>query len=320
MKLVTYDELPESSDSGRAVVQMAAFGGFPPRRTIEAWRRRSSRIADYVGVFAVDRGEVVGQAFVERFPYTFPHATETIAGIAGVATRLDRARTGLARKILVEIHRREREAGIAYATLWTNRSWGAHRLYDDLGYRDIYVPPMAVRVGPPARQPRARSRVRPGRPDDAEAMDELHDRFGAARWGFAHREHGINRLVVRTRELRPKEQVLVAVADGRPVGYATVDSTPFRTHCGELVASSERVRDRLVSAVEARAGTGVVAFRDGVVDTMGARFLRRGYAVATAGWVVLMGMPFSGPRNRAAVLREFGADSAKFLCFSGDRF
>ncbi len=153
MKLVGFDELPDSYDSDRALVQLAAFGGFLNRRRIDLWRRRTSVFADYFGIFAVDAGTVVGQTFVLRIPYTFPHGTESISGIAGVATRLDHARTGVARRILEEVHRREREAGIGYSTLWTNRSWGAHRLYEKLGYRDVYAPPGAVRV-PPARSPR----------------------------------------------------------------------------------------------------------------------------------------------------------------------
>jgi GNAT superfamily N-acetyltransferase len=320
VKLVTYDELPQSTDPGRALVHMAAFGGFPGRRSVETWRRRSSRITEYVGVFAVDRGEVLGHAYVERFPFAFPHGTETISGIAGVATRLDRARSGVAREILEEIHRRERESGLSYATLWTNRSWGAHRLYEKLGYRDLYAPPFAVRVGAGRRGRPSSVRVRAARLSDVDAIEEAHDRYGARRWGFARRERGTIRLAAVTRELDLKTHVLVAEVDRRVVGYAMVDSSRFRTHCGELVATSAAVRARLIDAVEARAGTGAVAFRDGVVDAMGPFLRRRGYAVAPAGWNGLMGLPYSRTRGRAEVVREFGSGSPKFLCFAGDHF
>src|SRR5271155_5205513 len=233
MKLLTYDELPESTDSGRAMVHVAAFGGFPSRRAIATWRRQSSRLAEYVGVFAVDRGEVIGQAWVERFPYTFPSGMEIISGIAGVATRRDRARSGVARRILEDIHRRERESGISHSTLWTNGSWGAHRLYEELGYRDIYQPPFAARVGPSVPRPPRGSRIRAGRLSDLDAIEEVHARFAADRWGFATRERGLSRLFVRVGDFQPRKQLLVASANGRVSGYAVVESTPFRTICGE---------------------------------------------------------------------------------------
>jgi predicted N-acetyltransferase YhbS len=320
VKLLTYDELPESTDSGRALVHMAAFGGFPGRRDTALWRRRTSRLAEYVGVFAVDRGVVVGQAYAERFAYTFPHGTETVTGIAGVTTRLDRNRSGVARQILEEIHRRERESGISYTTLWTNRSWGAHRLYDTLGYRDLYEPPFAVRVGAAHRTPGTSLRVRRARRSDVEAMEVLHERMGTGHLGFARRERGMFRLAVATGDLRPKDQALVAVQDGDVVGYAIVESTPARTHCGELVALSARVRNRLVDAVESRAGSGAIAFRDGVVGLVGARLRGRGYVVAAAGWTGLMGMAYAKTWGRAEAVREFGSGSPKFLCLTGDRF
>jgi GNAT superfamily N-acetyltransferase len=320
MKLLTFDELPESADAGRAMVHMAAFGGFLPRKTVATWRRRSSFVPDYVGIFAVERGQVLGQVFVQRFAYTFPHGTETVSGPAGVATRRDFARAGIARRMLEEVHRREREEGIAYSTLWTNRSWGAHRLYDELGYRDIYEPPFAVHVGPRPRPSPSKIRVRGGRRADIEALESLHERFAAGRWGFAHRERGRLTLAADTHEVRLKEQFLVAVERGVPVGYAQVDVTPFRTVCGELVARPPRVRARLAEAVEARAGAGAVAFRDSVVDTLRPRLRRRGYVEAPAGWFGLMGMPFGRTARRATVVRAFGAGSSKFLCFTGDRF
>ena len=320
LKLLTYDELPESYDASRAIVHLAAFGGFPSRRIIDLWRRGTARFAEYVGVFAVAQETVVGQTFVQRISYTFPQGTETVAGLAGVATRVDHARTGLARRILEEVHRREREAGITHSILWTNRSWGAQRLYERLGYRDVYRPPWAARTGP---FPHARGSLRGTRPaqkSDLEEVEDLHARFARNRWGFAHRPSGFVRTAVAAGELRPRDQLLVARDRGRLLGYAAYESSRSRTICGELVTTSASGRARLVAGLEARAGRSTLAFRDGVVDSIAPWLQRRQYATAAAGWFGLMGTTFGRPRAEDELVREFGTHDPRFLCFTGDRF
>ncbi len=319
MKLLTFDELPETYDPGRALVSLAAFGEARHRRTVDRWRRRTSRLAEYAGVFAVDRGVVVAQAFVERFPYTFPHGTETVSGLAGVTTRLDHARAGIARRVLQEVHRREREAGIRYATLWTNRSWSAHQLYEELGYRDVYTPPLAVRILPPRRRRSDGGKVRAARHSDLREIERLHAQSGEGRWGFAKRVDGFARVAAADGEFRLKD-TLVAPGRGRPSGYALFHSDRNRISCGELVASSALGRASLVASLEARARSGLITLRDGVVDDLGPELRRRGYVIASAGWFGLMGTELGRERSRAYLVREFGTHDSRFRCFSGDRF
>ena len=320
MRFLTFDELPESTDSGRALVNLAAFGSVAERRGIDLWRRRTSALSDYVGVFAVEHGIVVGQTFVFRIPFAFPHGTEIVSGLAGVSTRLDRARSGIAHRILDEVHRREREAGIGYCTLWTNRSWGAHRLYEKIGYRDIYTPPIAVRVPDPPRKSASDRTVRPGRRTDLPEIEALHARFAEGRRGFARRVPGIARVAAAAGELRPKEQVLVMVDNGRLSGYAVVDASRNRIVCGELVALSAARRVSMARSLENRAGGAAVVFRDSVVPDLDMWLRRRSYAVAPAGWFGLMGWEIGRTRSSSALVREFGTEDPRFLCMSGDRF
>lgn len=320
MKLVSYDELPASYDPGRALIHLAAFGGYPDRRSIDLWRRRTSWLADYVGVFAVEEGMVVGQTFVQRIPFTFADRTETVSGIAGVSTRLDHARSGVARRILQEVHRREREAGIRYSTLWTNRSWGAHRLYEQLGYRDVYAPPWAVRIRPALRRHTRKKGVRPGRVTDLAQIEELHSEYARGRLGFAHRPPGFARVAAAAGELRPREEMLVSTEGGRLFGYAMFDSNRNRTVCGELVGRSAAVRARLAASVEARTRAGPTAFRDGAVPEMGSWLRERHYTIAPAGWVGLMATEFGRERSQVQLERELGTRDRRFLCLAGDRF
>jgi GNAT superfamily N-acetyltransferase len=321
MRFLTFDELTPSMDAERLLVHLSTLGGAADRRSVAVWRRRSNIFAEYVGVFAVEAGHVVGQTLVKRLPYTFPGGTEVIGAIASVGTRPDRARAGVARQILEEVHRREREAGIRYVALWTNRSWGAHRLYEKLGYRDVYAFPWAVR--PPRaignrRHPEIK--VRPAHPGDLSELERLHDRRAAGRIGFCRRPKRLLHTASATGELTPQKALIVAPARGRIEGYADLVSTPVRTVCGELVAESLAIRVSLVAAVELRAKGTAVAFQHTPVADTPELFRHRGYATMTAGWYVLMAGGLDRPMSSRAAIATFATHDRRFLCLSGDRF
>ncbi len=112
MRFRTYDELTPSMEVDRSLLHLAAFNGVFARRSVDIWRRRAKAFAEYVGLFAEERGRLVGQMFVLRIALTLPSGRETVTGIAGVGTRPDRGGTGVARRLLTEAHHREKEAGI----------------------------------------------------------------------------------------------------------------------------------------------------------------------------------------------------------------
>jgi GNAT superfamily N-acetyltransferase len=321
VRFLTFDELTRSMEADRLLVHLSALGGAADRRAIAAWRRRSNAYAEYVGIFAVEGGHVVGQTIVERLPYTFPDGTEAIGAIASVGTRPDRARAGVARKILTEVHRREREAGIRHVALWTNRSWGAHRLYESLGYRDVYAYPWAVRPPLAVRRRKVRSRgVRAVRPKDLPELERLHDRMAEGRIGFCHRPRHLLQTAAAMHEVTPRTELIVAQTRRRIAGYAHLQATPERTVCGELVAESNRTRTSLVAEVERRAGELAVAFQHTPVSDTPEMFRRRGYTVMDAGWYVLMAGALDREWSARSAIARFGTNDPKFLCLAGDRF
>lgn len=321
MRFLTFDELSPSMDRERLLVHLAALGGATDRRAVGIWRRRSDLYSEYVGVFAVERGRVLGQTLVKRLSYTFPDGTEKIGAIASVGTRPDRARRGIARQILEEVHRREREAGIRYVALWTNRSWGAHRLYQQLGYRDLYAYPWAVHAprGRPSRRRRG-GVVRPGQRGELSALDRLHDRWAEGRLGFCRRPKRFFRISVPTRDLDAAKDLIVAREAGRITGYAVLQSTSIRTVCGELVATSARARDALVVEIERRARATRVAFQHSPVTDFPGYFRRRGYVSLIAGWYVLMGAELGRHWSSDTAVARFASHDPRFLCLAGDRF
>jgi GNAT superfamily N-acetyltransferase len=321
VRFATYDELTPGQEVDRALLQLAAFGGAFPARAIELWRRRSKTLADYVGLFAIDRGRVVGQAYVLRIPFTFRDGVEIVSGLAGVTTRPDRGRTGIARRVLEEIHQREREAGVRYITLWTNRSWGAHRLYELLGYRDVYSSPWAVRYGPTGHGPGSRPRgIRPARRSDLGRLERLHAAQARGRLGFCRPAPGYLRTAAAAGEVVPGEELLVAGNGGRVGGYAHIERSRLRTICGELVASSSVARRALIEGVLRSSRGAPVAFQHSVVTDHPELFRPPTYSLAPSAWLLFMAAPLGAAWTTGQAIQRFATTDPRFLCHAGDRF
>jgi GNAT superfamily N-acetyltransferase len=320
MRLVTYDELPESAEAGRQLVHYASFGGGFPRSEVATWRARSRALADYVGVFAVEGSEVVGQTYVQRRPYAFPDGEELLSAVVAVGTRPDRGHRGIAGRILEEVHRRERDAGLAHIALWTNRSWGAHRLYERLGYRDVYHPPSAVRAAAP-RPPSSRIRgVGTAAPSEFAALGELHERFARGRLGFVRRPAGELGAAVATGDIDAAKELVVLRRRRRVAGYARVRRGRSLLQCGELVGRTPALADVLRRAVERIAPRIPIAFGNSVVGDRAAELRSEGYRTLGTNWYVLMGRSLDRELTASGAVREFGTRDPRFLCFSGDRF
>lgn len=321
MRLLTYDELTPPMEGDRTLLHLAAFGGTFPRRSIALWRNRSEMLADYVGLFAVERDHLVGQLYVQRLPYRFREGTETISGLAGVATRPDRGRTRIARALLVEAQARERANGASFITLWTNRSWGAHRLYETLGFRDVYSSPWAVHDGVVPR-PRKSGRigVRPARITDLSEIEDLHARLATGRLGFCRGPRGHLRTATQAGEIDPGKELLVARGAGELLGYAHLETNRYRTICGELVATSSAARRALVEGV-GRAGKGApFAFQHTPVTDFPLLFGPPAYATSTRAWWGFMGKALGREWAAGEAVRKFATDDPRFLCLGGDRF
>jgi GNAT superfamily N-acetyltransferase len=319
MRFLTYDELTPSMEADRALIHITSFRGAYPRRSIELERRRTKSFADYVGVFAEERGHLLGQTFVLRVPYTFPEGTELVSGVAAVATRPDRGREGVARAILKEVHRREREAGVRFSILWTNRSWGAHGLYEELGYRDVYSSPWSARL-PSDTVPRRPRGIRPARIEDLADIERLHAQQAEGRLGFLRKPNGYLTVWAAEGDLDPPKELIVLREAKRVRGYAFVESDPHRTLCGELVATSRASRHALVSEVQRRAKRTAYAFGNTPLRDAPELFRGHGFSVVPNGWHVLMASALSRGWSPRAATSQFATYDRRFLCMRGDTF
>jgi GNAT superfamily N-acetyltransferase len=318
MQLRTLDEIGPGLELSRLLLHSAAFG-VTTREHFEIYRK-SGLLADYAAIFAVEGGEVIGQTIVFRFPYRFPDGAGTLAGIAAVTTRPDRARRHVAQRIFQEIHERERAAGVDHVALWTNSSWGAHRLYERLGYRDVWFPLTAARLVPKRGPSTRRSSIRWARRRDLRALDELHDRVCADRLGFAvHAGHGLA-VDMDLGYLTPKEELRVYWKGSRPEGYASVSVSKARAECWELVAASTEARDALLADAERRARGKFLSLDCSSAADHEKALRARGYRVLRQGWYPFMGTSLRRRLTAKSAIAEFGTGDPRFVCFRSDRF
>jgi len=317
MRILTYEELSPELERDRSVVNMAAFGSVFSREYIELLRRLGF-VSEYVGVFAVERNRVLGHIFVLRIPFAFPAGPETISGIAAVGTRPDVGRTGVARALLTDAHRREREAGLRHAALWTNRSWGAHGLYEKLGYRDVYSSPAVVL--PPGGGGRRGPTLHFAKPSDLDEIDRLHNRMAEGRLGYCYRPVGTLRADRRLHYIDPATDILVARRRGRLAGYATVDRSPRRVICGEIVATAGITKRSLIAGVERVAKGLPCAFQHTPVRDSPELFRSRGSLTIPVSWYGMLGANLSREWTTKEAVREFATQDPRFICLAGDLF
>ncbi|MCI4340540.1 MAG: GNAT family N-acetyltransferase [Thermoplasmata archaeon] len=314
-----FDDLPAGSEAARAALTLTAFQAFPDRTMIEEYRRRGGPLADYVGLFAVDGRRLLGQALVYRFRYRGAGPARMSEGVALVATRPDAARRGVARQILQEFHRRARERGVTDVFLWTNPSWGAHRLYEELGYVDIYSPPYALRSVPRRPRPSRGFAVGPARPAELPRLEGLFRKSVRSARGFVARparflrtEVGLGRFDVST--------ILVARTEDRPVGYAIFRRHRSTVTCGELVAPDAPVRAALIDAVTERAAGAVCGFCLSSVAASDRILTQRGFDTRVPEWLTLMGSRLGERMSPEEAIARFATRDPSFSCMVGDGF
>ena len=318
MRILSFDELSEAQDRSRALVSMAAFGNVFDRERVETYRRRLKCFSEYVAVFAVNRDDVLGQVFVLRLPFEFPDGSGQISAIASVGTRPDVGRTGVAETLLREVHHREREAGLRVAALWTNRSWGAHHLYEKIGYRDVYSPPWVVRL-PSSRRP-PKPPIRFATPADLDGIERLHRQLARERLGHRERPAGWLRVDAQLGYVDPATDLLVRREGRELVGYAHLDRTGRRIICGELLATSTEVTRELIAGVAWAAHPLPWAFQHTLV-TDNPLMLREPASVhGRLGWYVMMGCDLSRDWTVREAEERFGTRDSRFICLAGDRF
>lgn len=272
--------------------------------------------ADYAGIYAVENDEILSAVRVLRLPYTSPEGVHQIAGIQGVVTRRDNGRKGLARRLLLEVHEREKAAGSAYSLLWTSRGQVAHSLYESLGYRDVYTPELAALQKGNGRSQTSRYTLNGMEKDGTRTLEELHRRSTERRLGFTPRPPGIVSSLIHLGFL-PGDLHTIR-RDGELVGYALLQKRSTWCSLDEFVLSTETPLEDVLPILETAAQGGWFVIRNTSVRDALPLLRKRGYHFSGFAYYSLLALSLQG--HRGGVAAETGTESPRFTCQQLDYF
>lgn len=311
-----HDELAPSMEVRVHLLDMSA--GWAPMgfKSLTEARRLGYPAADYVGVYAVEGREVLSEVRVIRLPFiTLEGATGIVSGIQGVATRRDHSGKGLARKLLEEVHRREKASGIAFALLWTGHAMVAHRLYASMGYIDVHTPKIAMRsCGAGRRTPGYE--LRKMRAEDSATIAALHSEATKGRIGFTPREAGLLRSLFELGFVR-RESIRMILLDGREVGYAMLERNPRWTRFDEVVFCRGANQADVLELLESEAPNRWLLLRNTFVQDASPLLRKRDYTLSDHAYYGLLAAPLEGSTNN---LRALGTSDSRFSCQYLDYF
>lgn len=282
--------------SDRLLPQLVTFGasdGDPPQDAgvIRRLRKMGHPASDYWGVYAVEGDQLLSRVETLHLAFTGRAGPQTVLGISDVLTRPSAVGRGFARTLLREVHRREVARGRTWSFLWTHRTWGAHRLYLELGYRDVYSPVHALRHIPRGMRPTPPSGYRwsVARERDAGRLERLVETANRDRLGFVPRSPGWARIRFAFGWRKP-ENHRILFQGSKPVGYALIsDERDWNLSVNEVILTSTDYIDVMLRSLEGLARGRWLTFQETSFPADAAGPLREfGYTVGSASHEVLM--------------------------------
>lgn len=322
MRILPISELPEDLTASWGTLVWSDRDTPFDRKFLNRVRSLGVPLASYLGLVAVEGDEVLAQVMIGHYRLTTSRGTEEISGIENVVVRPDALHRGLCTALLTEAHRRESAAGHRWAMLWTQRSWGAHRLYERLGYRDIYSPPTAVRPPGERRAPRLPKgfRLREARGRDGRLLTSLRRRSTRGRWGFRDRFSRAfpARFALGWRNAKDHHLLLYG---GAAVGYFAGEENARGVEVNEALVLRPEFIPALLDGMQARARgrwleLGCTTF---VADAQ-EQLEDRGFSLAPSCHKALMARALPAPTDRSVAELRRTAASPRFSCHRGDMF
>jgi len=319
---MTVRELPPGWEADSVLLLHSAFGAsWDPRDlSVQQFEKAYPRPADYLGLCAVERGRIVSSVAVYRFPFRTRTGDCTCSGLGAVATLPTYSRRGLARRLIEEAHRRERQSGSRFALLYTGRSIVAHSLYESLDYHDVLDFPSAVRL-----VPRAKLALPPGwlwrraQRDDRRTIEGLRARWGRSRCGFTR--EGSEWCSGPPPWFAPGPQGwLVLKHGGSVVGYAGLSTEGRVRACREGMAEPGLARSLLLRCLESEASGKWLLLDSPLVHELRTAPGTHAYTAVEGSHSVLMAKALDAHLGGSDLVRELGTDRPDFLFGMADTY
>jgi GNAT superfamily N-acetyltransferase len=292
MRIVEYSEL--TSHQRRLAVGVDVSDGGSPSgmERLDRVRFGGERLLRYESLYAVEGGVPLARVGSTRNRFVTAEGSEIVCGVSDVITRPDGLRRGYATRLMEETHRRARAEGLRWAFLWTRRSWGAHRAYERLGYREVYASALVTQP-PAARRSRGRPRLagRVARRSDAALLDRLLAAASADRTGFSRRPPRWFEGIFRLGWTKPGT-FRILYADRRPVGYVRASVDRFDVVSSEIVVPRAELQAPALDYLETLAqGRWLAIASTTFLRDAAGEVARRGYDRVPFGHGVMMACP-----------------------------
>jgi GNAT superfamily N-acetyltransferase len=323
MKILTHDELPDSFESEVQLLQIGANWGIFDFNQIKRARKIGYPSSDYFAVYAIEDEKPLAKVEVIHFDFETPNGLEAMCGIAGVVTRRDKSRLGLAKQLLLDVHEREKKSGIEHSFLWTGRNNKAHNLYESLGYVDVYDPGAAL-VKTQIRDKKNNSytlTTRTASANDASSMEEFHSKINSNRLGFRKRPKNFMKMVFELEFDKPDSFRIFQNEDNKPVGYAYFDQNSSLAKSYEVVINPEFAEDA-VSLLEKEAKGKWLAFGNSFISDARTILAKRNYAFSnyTYGTLMVCNLDEQPSKNNENMSALLGTNDPRFVCQAFDHF
>jgi len=273
-------------------------------------RREDPRTFPFFCIYGRVDGTIAGQVGVFRLPVVSTKGADEVGGVWAVSTQPSFARLGIAYRLLEEAHDRMRAAGLSYSTLSTNRYQVSHRLYEKLGYEDVFSSPSVIarRETLPIETGLTAER---SDSDRLPMADQLFERIAGRYLGFARRHIPFFPSLERRAYLSGQELWLIW-KDNEPVGYAVafLSSSVLRISSLLLFEFIEPVA--AVAAITHQANAPYVQVTvDRLVDT--ASYIEAGFHAAGTEWGTFMVKPLTAEITVDDFRRLYGVGTERFL-------
>lgn len=117
----------------------------------------------FIGLYAVDENDVLGQVGIFQLPMFTNNALEEVGVVWALITHPAYTRRGIASYLLNESHSRMRAAGLRFSSLGVNRSQVAYNFFQYHGYEEMQSMATAIAHWETAHQPTRLFAQLPGR-------------------------------------------------------------------------------------------------------------------------------------------------------------